>query len=84
MRSGRPNVVLPLAADQPFWARRIYAGGASPAPLSAHDLTAARVAEAVQQALESQHIRECASALGVSIRQEAGLHKAVEIIQRFS
>ena len=77
-------MVLPLAADQPFWARRIFASGASPAPLDVRTLTAARVAAAVQQALESQHIRECASALGVSIRQEAGLHKAVEIIQRFS
>jgi len=69
LRLGRPNVVLPLAADQPFWARRIYACGASPAPLDPRTLTADRVAEAVRQAHESQDIRESASAPGVYIPQ---------------
>ena len=77
-------MVLPLAADQPFWARRIYAGGASPAPLDARTLTAARVATSVRQAFESDDIRQHASTLGNIIRQEAGLHKTIEIINRFA
>lgn len=84
LRSGRPNVLLPLAADQPFWARRIYACGASPAPLGARDLTAARVAAAVRLALESDSIQQHANALGEAIRREQGVEKAVEIINRFT
>jgi sterol 3beta-glucosyltransferase len=84
LRSGQPNLVLPLAADQPFWARRIHASGASPAPLDASSLTANQVASAVRQALESDAIRRRASAIGNTIRGEVGLERAVEIINRFA
>lgn len=84
LRSGRPNVVLPLAVDQPFWAKRIHACGASPAPLDSRTLTAARVAAAVRQAIESDHIRQHASDMGIAIRNEAGLGKAVEIINQYA
>ncbi len=80
LRSGRPNLVLPLAVDQPFWARRIHESGASPAPLDPRTLTAAQVASAVRQALESDDIRQSAAALGAAIRSEAGVDKAVEVI----
>lgn len=80
LRSGRPNLVLPLAVDQPFWARRIHESGASPAPLDPRTLTAAQVASAVRQALESDGIRQSAAALGAAIRSEAGVDKAVEVI----
>ena len=82
LRSGRPNLVLPLAVDQPFWARRIHDSGASPAPLDPRILTAAQVTTAVRQALESDEIRQSAAALGAAIRSEAGVHKAVELIER--
>jgi sterol 3beta-glucosyltransferase len=82
LRSGRPNLVLPLAVDQPFWAGCIHACGASPAPLAARTLTAAQVAAAVGQALESEAIRRNAASLGAAIRSEAGLEKAIEIIDR--
>jgi len=81
LRSGQPNLVLPLAVDQPFWARRIHASGASPAPLDPRALTAARVAGAVRRALESDAIRQSAAALGAAIRSEAGVRKAVELIE---
>jgi sterol 3beta-glucosyltransferase len=84
LRSGRPTVALPLAADQPFWARRVHTKGASPAPLDARALTAGQVATAVRQALESEPIRQHAAALGNAIRREDGLGKAIEIIHRFA
>lgn len=84
LRSGQPNVVLPLATDQPFWAKRIHACGASPAPLDAKTLTAAQVAAAVRQALEDEGIRRRVSALGDTIRGEAGVQKTVEIINRLA
>ena len=84
LRSGKPNIVLPLAADQPFWAKGIHACGASPAPLDPRSLSPARVAVAVRQAIENDRIRQQAAALGVTIRSEAGLEKALEIIKRFA
>jgi sterol 3beta-glucosyltransferase len=84
LRSGRPNVVLPLAVDQHFWARRVHVCGASPAPLSARTLTAAQVASSVRQALESDSIRRLSAGLGAAIRGEPGVLKAIEIINRFA
>jgi len=80
LHSGRPNLALPLAADQPFWAGRIFACGASPAPLDANHLTAAQVATTVRQALEDDSIRENALKMGKAIGRENGLDKAVEIL----
>lgn len=80
LRSGRPNLVLPLAADQFFWARRIHACGAGPAPLDARSLTPDQVASAVRQALESDSIQRGAAAIGAAVRSEAGVQRAVEVI----
>ena len=77
-------MVLPLAVDQHFWARRVHASGAGPAPLSARALTAAQVASAVRQALESDSIRRLGAEFGAAIRGEPGVQKAVEIISRFA
>ena len=82
LRSGQPNVVLPLASDQPFWARRVHAAGASPAPLDVRNLTATQVATAIRQALESESIRQHAAALGETVRSELGVQKAVEVINK--
>ena len=84
LRSGKPNVTLPLAADQPFWARRIRACGASPAPLDARTLTSTHVAAAVCEAIESQTIQQQAFVTGNAILNEAGLEKAIEVINRFA
>jgi len=84
LRSGLPNLVLPLAADQPFWAGRVYASGASPAPLDPRRLSAAQVADAVRFTLQSETIRRSAAVLGAAIRAEDGLQKAVEIITRLA
>lgn len=82
LRSGRPNIPLPLAADQFFWARRIHACEAGPQPLEARSLTAGQVADAVRQALESGSIHHGAAALGAAIRSEKGIEKAIEIIEQ--
>src|SRR6266508_4577026 len=46
LHAGIPNIVIPFAADQPFWGKRVYALGAGPKPiplkeLSVEDLTCA-------------------------------------------
>ncbi len=84
LRSGKPNLVLPLAVDQPFWARRIHLFGASPPPLDPHALTSSQVAAALSQALESEAIHQRASLIGEAVKSEDGLHKTLEIIERFA
>lgn len=82
LRAGVPSVVAPYFADQPFWARRVHALGVGPAPVSQVDLTAERLADAIRVAVTDTRIRERAAALGMKLRAEDGVTRAVEAFER--
>ncbi len=82
LRSGVPSVVLPLAADQPSWARIVHSLGAGPAPIPFHALTAERLAGAITEAVSSEPIRQRAAELGRQVRAEDGTGRAVELFLR--
>ncbi len=79
LRAGIPNVVVPSAADQPFWAARVHRLGAGPSPLPVRKLTPTRLAEALAKADEPA-LRANAQALGRAIRAEDGVGAAVRLI----
>lgn len=80
LRAGVPNVVVPFAGDQPFWAGRVHALGAGPASIPRKILTAERLAEAIRIATEESSIRQRAAELGRQIRAEEGAAWASELI----
>ncbi|MCC6587050.1 MAG: glycosyltransferase family 1 protein [Bryobacterales bacterium] len=80
LRAGLPSVVVPVFADQPFWAGRVYALGAGPPPIPARKLTEDNLSSAIG-ATADKGIRERAADLGNRIRAESGVTRAVDIIQ---
>lgn len=80
LRAGGPQLLLPLAIDQFFWAERVGALGLGPAPLPQRSLTAEKLAQALRQLMDDDGMRERARALGEVIRGEAGVARAVEMI----
>ena len=82
MRAGVPIITVPFFSDQPFWARRVAALGAGPAPIPHKALTAARLAAAIATAVKDPSIRHNAAAIGEKIRTENGVERATEIITR--
>jgi UDP:flavonoid glycosyltransferase YjiC (YdhE family) len=80
MRAGVPNITVPFFSDQPFWADRVAAVGAGPAPIPQKELTAARLAAAIVTAVNDPSIRYNAAAIGEKIRSEDGVQRASEII----
>jgi sterol 3beta-glucosyltransferase len=78
--AGRPQVVCPFVADQPFWARLAHHRGVAPSPLPQRSLTAPTLADRV---VETQHpaLRAAATALGERIAAEDGLATAVAEIE---
>jgi UDP:flavonoid glycosyltransferase YjiC (YdhE family) len=80
LRAGRPTLVVPFFADQPFWGRRVHELGAGPEPLSPKKLTADRLAQAILQTVTDPAIETRAGALGEKIREEDGVRRAAEII----
>jgi len=80
LRAGKPTVVCPFMADQPFWGALVHQRGAGPKPIPQSRLTASRLAEAITAAVHDAAIQQHAADLGVKIRAEEGVARAVEII----
>jgi sterol 3beta-glucosyltransferase len=83
LQSGIPAVITPLAADQPNWARLVYALGAGPAPLPFQTLTAERLAGAIREAVSNSAMRQRASELGQQMQVEDGVGQMIEHFLRY-
>jgi len=85
LRAGRPSILLPYFADQPFWGRIVHDLGAGPPPIPQKELTERRLTSAINRAVTSPGIHRRARNLGTQIRQEDGVATAVKILsQRLS
>ncbi|MCC6587039.1 MAG: glycosyltransferase family 1 protein [Bryobacterales bacterium] len=80
LRAGLPSVVVPVFADQPFWAERVFRLGAGPRPIPAGRLTEQNLTAAIQ-ATSDPAMRHRAATLGEQIRAEDGVRMAVEAIE---
>jgi sterol 3beta-glucosyltransferase len=78
-RAGVPSVIIPSGTDQFAWGRRVYELGVGSKPIPRKNLSAEKLAAAIQFAL-SQETRDAASALGQKIRSENGTEMAVKLI----
>jgi len=82
LRAGVPSIIIPFSKDQPFWARRVKALGAGPAPILRKRLTADRLAHAICVAVTDESIRKRAAELGETIRAEDGVGNAVRVFNQ--
>lgn len=81
LRAGKPNIVAPHAADQPFWGGRVAAIGAGAPPIPVKQFTAERFAAALDAAGAPELVRRAAE-LGAQIQAEDGTGAAVALIER--
>jgi sterol 3beta-glucosyltransferase len=82
LRAGKPTVTVPFFADQPFWAWRLYGHGVGTRPLPRPQLSAERLARAIERAVSDTHLRQRAEALGAAIREEGGAVEAARLISQ--
>jgi UDP:flavonoid glycosyltransferase YjiC (YdhE family) len=79
-RAGVPSVVLPFAADQFFWAKRLERIGIAPPMLTHERLSASRLRERLELAGEAaMHAR--ATRVGSAIAAETGVANGVAQIE---
>jgi sterol 3beta-glucosyltransferase len=84
LRAGVPTIVTPFFGDQPFWGRRVAALGVGPSPIPFQKLTAAKLAAAIERAMNDPQIRQNAAILGSKMRSEDGIGAAVRVIESFA
>jgi sterol 3beta-glucosyltransferase len=77
LSAGVPALVVPFAADQPFWGARVAELGTGLTPIPRKLLTAELLARALRELVDGQQMRTRASALGELIRAEDGVGSAV-------
>ncbi|OZM79875.1 glycosyltransferase [Pseudonocardia sp. MH-G8] len=82
LRAGVPQVPVPVAADQPFWAGRVERLGVSPGALPFRTLTAGRLAAALAAVHRDTAYRERAVALAAGIATEDGAGRVVEAVEQ--
>jgi sterol 3beta-glucosyltransferase len=70
--AGRPQVICPFVADQPFWGRRMHALGVAAPPIPQRKLTADRLAAALEHVLTDTAVGAAAAELGHQIHDEDG------------
>jgi UDP:flavonoid glycosyltransferase YjiC (YdhE family) len=82
LRAGVPNIITAFVTDQGAWADRVVQLGVGPRVPGIKQLTAEKLAEAINTAVNDSALRARAAALGEKIRAENGVARAVELIER--
>ncbi len=81
LRAGVPTVIAPFAADQFLWADRLVRLGVGVRAPAFFQLSAETLAAAITRAVGEAGLRQRAAALGAQIRAEAGVARAVGLIE---
>jgi sterol 3beta-glucosyltransferase len=81
LRAGKPTFICPLAFDQPFWGRRIFALGLGPKPQKLKRLKAERFAQGLLDLVRNESYAARAAEMGAAIAREDGVAKAIEVIE---
>ena len=84
LRAGRPTIICPFIADQPFWGDRVQSLGVGSQPIPHKKLTAEKLAAAIREVTTSQSIRQNAAALGEKLRLEDGVATAIAMIEQYT
>lgn len=81
LRAGRPTLICPLMADQPFWGRRVHELGAGPPPVPLRRLTPDALVRTLDRLVSDDGYRRRAGELGEAIARERGTTRAAELIE---
>jgi len=81
LRAGRPTVICPFMADQPFWGKCIHERGLGPAPIPQKRLTVENLAHAIKEAVGGRSFHDKTAAVGHLLRREAGVQHAVRRLE---
>jgi sterol 3beta-glucosyltransferase len=81
--AGKPSLIVPFSADQPFWAQRLLELGVAVPPITPKKLKAEGLAEALRRLTQDTAMRQRAAELGALLRAEDGLTAACEFIEEY-
>jgi len=81
LRAGRPTLICPFIADQPYWGQRIARLGAGPAPARLQKTSADHLARIFDDLCNTTRYGSNATELAGKIAEEDGISAAVKLIR---
>ena len=81
LRAGRPTLICPVLADQPFWGERVHALGVGPRPLALERARVGSFTERLVDLINDSQYAVRAGEIGGRIRAEDGTGTAVRILK---
>lgn len=84
LRAGKPTLVIPHLADQPYWGRRVYELGVGAKPVRRQKLTVETLAEGLRRITGDATMQHRAAELGAQIRGENGIENAIRLIAHYA
>ncbi|GHB78622.1 glycosyltransferase [Persicitalea jodogahamensis] len=87
LRAGKPMFICPIlypVGDQMFWGKSVFEKGVAVSPIALKKLTERQFLDSVKELLETEHLYANARILSQQIKQEDGVGKAAELIERLS
>lgn len=82
LRASVPQLIVPFAADQPFWGDRVHRLGVGVPPIPSKQLTVDSLTNAIHSLVNDVSLRQHASQLGDRICAEDGVANAVRIVEQ--
>ncbi|ETN38094.1 uncharacterized protein HMPREF1541_07718 [Cyphellophora europaea CBS 101466] len=79
--AGKPTIIVPFFGDQPFWGDRVAATGAGPAPIPHQELSAEKLARAIDYCRTAEALA-AAKAVANKMQAENGVAAAVDSFHR--
>jgi UDP:flavonoid glycosyltransferase YjiC (YdhE family) len=83
LRAGVPGLVTPFTFDQGYWGRRLVELGVGLPPVLFRQLTADRLAEAIDRLTNDEGMKTRAAVLGRQITAENGIVSAVRLLEGY-
>ncbi len=83
LRFGKPTLVVPFFADQPFWGERVHALGCGPRPVPFRRLTTVNLVKAIDELTNNPTFNHNAQNIGAKLQAEDGVSIAVGYIRAF-
>jgi UDP:flavonoid glycosyltransferase YjiC (YdhE family) len=83
LQAGLPTIIIPQAWDQFFWGNRVEKLGVGPSPIPYRNLTANKLARAIDLAVNSGLVRQRSRSLGDMLKQEQGADVATAVIDKY-
>lgn len=83
LSAGKPSLIVPFMADQPFWGRRLAELGAGVSPIKPKRLTSESLALALRTLTQDAAMRRRAAELGEQLRADDGLAATCNLVQEY-